>query len=225
MSALDRQVCFRIAESEPADRPPRPPVLRDGCAEALSELLQMLACGEESAAIAFAGLGDSPVDDDGRLGLMRIAREELGHEALLRGLRCALPPPTRDGELRRTMARFYHGVARSDVGLHLAAIASLDSAVCAILSALLRPGGPIARDPAVFSVFRRIRTDEAGHVRVARRIAATFLGADEIAAVAETTRAELVGMLSLRGAALEVLGVDAGRLFAGLRRVPEGILR
>jgi hypothetical protein len=61
MSALDRQVCFRIAEPEAADRPSS--VLRDGCAEALAELPQTLACGEESAAIAFAGLGDSSVDD------------------------------------------------------------------------------------------------------------------------------------------------------------------
>jgi hypothetical protein len=224
MSARDRQVCFRLAEPGPAERPARALLLRDGCAEALSELLQMLACGEESAAIAFAGLGSS-IEDIGRLALMRIADEELGHEALLRGLRCALPPPVRDRELRRTMARFYHGVARSDAGLHLAAIASLDSAVCAILSALLRRGGPVARDLAISSVFRRIQTDEAGHVRVARRIATRFLGSDELAAVAETTRTELVGMLSLRGAAFEVLGVDAGRLFAGLRRVPEGILQ
>jgi hypothetical protein len=76
----------------------------------------MLACGEESAGIAFAGLGDSSVDDGGRLDLMRIAREELGHEALLRGLRCTLPSPGRDGELRRATARFYHGVARTEFG-------------------------------------------------------------------------------------------------------------
>jgi hypothetical protein len=60
MSALDRQVCFGSRNRSPPTGRPGPPVLRDGCAQALAELLQ---------------------SDGVRLGLMRIAREEtpIGH--------------------------------------------------------------------------------------------------------------------------------------------------
>src|SRR5271166_2492983 len=121
---VDRQICFRLADA----------------AEALSELLQVFACGEESAAHAFAHLGSSPVEDAARRGLARVADEELIHERLLRGLRRKLPEPAPDRELRRTLLRFYHGIAQADIGFHLASITALDSAVCVILSTLLAPG-------------------------------------------------------------------------------------
>src|SRR5271169_6049682 len=94
---VDRQICFRLADAVPAASPPgqfrlgdavpaaSPPGqfrLGDAAAEALSELLQVFACGEESAAHAFAHLGSSPVEDAARRGLARVADEELIHERL-----------------------------------------------------------------------------------------------------------------------------------------------
>jgi hypothetical protein len=96
-----------------------------GRSEALSELLQVFACGEESAALAFVHLGGSPLGDAARRGLARVAEEELIHERLLRELRAALPAPAPDRELRRALLRFYHGVAQTNMGLHLASIAAL----------------------------------------------------------------------------------------------------
>ena len=58
-----RQICFRIAAAVPDAVPVGPFRLGDAAAEALSELLQVLACGEESAALAFAHFGCSPLED------------------------------------------------------------------------------------------------------------------------------------------------------------------
>ena len=225
MLEVDHQVCFRLADAAPAASLPHSLRLADVHAEALVELLQIFACGEESAAIAFAGLGGSSIEVAARHALMHIAGEELVHEALLRGLRGALPPPPRDRELRRALSQFYHGIARADIGLHLAAIASLDSAVCAILSALLQPGSVVEQDVAVAAIFRRIHRDEAKHVRLSRRLAIEFVRGNVIGAVAERTRLDLVTLLARRGAAFERLNVDAEPLFARLGRVPDGLFR
>ena len=158
--SADHQICFRLPDAAPAASPAEPLRLGDTQAEALSELLQVFACGEESAALAFAHLGGSPLEDAARRGLARVAEEELIHERLLRGLRAALPEPAPDRELRRTLLRFYHNVAQTDIGLHLASIAALDSAVCAILATLLEPGGTLTQEPEVAKVLRRIHRDE-----------------------------------------------------------------
>src|SRR5258708_22956048 len=186
--SANHQICFRLAAAVPAASLPGPLWLGDAQAEALSELLQVLACGEESASLAFAHLGDSPLEEAACRALVRVAEEELIHEGLLRGLRGALPAPMPDRELRRTLLRFYHGVAQADIGLHLASIAALDSAVCLILAALLHPHRVLAQEPAASAIFRRIHRDEAGHVRLSRRIATGLGQGAVIGAVAQTAR-------------------------------------
>ena len=223
--SVDHQICFRLADAVPAAPLPGPLRLGDAQAEALSELLQVFACGEESASLAFARLGDSPLEDAARRALARVAEEELVHERLLRGLRGALPAPTPDRELRRALFRFYHGIAQADIGLHLASIAALDSAVCLILAALLEPDRTLAQEPVASAVFRRIHRDEAGHVRLSRRIAAELVQREVIGAVAENARLGLVGVLARRGAAFDCLGIDAERLFARIGRVPNGLFQ
>src|SRR5260370_10181090 len=167
--SVDHQICFRLADAVPAASLSGPLRLGDAQAEALSELLQVFACGEESASLAFARLGDSPI---ARRALARVAEEELIHERLVRGLSGALPAPAPDRELRRALLRFYHGIAQADIGLHLASIAALDSAVCLILAALLEPDRVLAQEPAPPAIFRRAQRDEPGHGRLSRRIAA-----------------------------------------------------
>jgi hypothetical protein len=223
--SADQQICFRLADTVPAAPMPGPLRLGDAQAVALSELLQVFACGEESAALAFACLGDSPIEDIARRALTRVAEEELIHERLLRGLRGTLPAPAPDRELRRALLRFYHGIAQADIGLHLASIAALDSAVCLILAALLERNGVLAQEPIASAIFRRIRRDEAGHVRLSRRIAAELVQGDVIGAVAEKARLGLVGVLARRGAAFDSLGVDAERLFVRIGRVPNGLFQ
>jgi hypothetical protein len=223
--AIDRQICFPLAAAMPAAPLPRPLHLGDAQAQALSELLQVFACGEESASLAFAHLGDSPLPDAARRGLARVANEELMHERLLRGLRGALPAPVPDRQLRHAMVRFYHRMPQADIGLHLASIAALDSAVCTILATLLATARVLTQEATVTTILRRIHRDEAGHVRLSRRLAAELASKDAIRAVAENARLGLVDVLALRGAAFESLGVDAAKLFAGIGRVPDGLFR
>jgi hypothetical protein len=219
----DHQICFRLADALPAVSLPGPLRLGDAQAAALSELLQVFACGEESASLAFARLGDSPIEDAARRALARVAEEELIHERLVRGLSGALPAPAPDRELRRALLRFYHGIAQADIGLHLASIAALDSAVCLILAALLEPDRVLAQEPVASAIFRRIQRDEAGHVRLSRQIAVELVPGDAIGAVAENARLGLVGVLARRGAAFDNLSIDAERLFVRIGRVPNGL--
>jgi hypothetical protein len=223
--SVDHQICFRLGDTVPVASLPGPLRLGDAQAEALSELLQVFACGEESASLAFARLGASRLEHAACRALARVAGEELIHEGLLRGLRGALPAPPPDRELCRALLRFYHGVAQADIGLHLASIAALDPAVCLILAALLDPDCVLAQEPAANAIFRRIHRDEAGHVRLSRRIAGELVHRDVIGAVAETARLGLVGVLARRGAAFETLGVDAGRLLTRIGRLPDGLFQ
>jgi hypothetical protein len=52
VQSIDRQICFRLADAVPTAPAPGPLHLADAHAEALTELLQAFACGEESAALA-----------------------------------------------------------------------------------------------------------------------------------------------------------------------------
>jgi hypothetical protein len=220
-----RQVCFRLPGADPHPDMAPGHLLRLGSreAEALAEVLQVFACGEESAAIAFGHLAGTSADAPVRDALSVIAAEEMAHELLLRGLRSGLPEPADDRVLRRALVRYYHGLAQDDPGQHLAGIASLDSAVCTIIAALLRSGAPLACEPRVAAAFGRIRREEAGHVRLSRRLAVDLSGRKALGAVAERTRLGLVQVLALRGGAFDTLGANPDRLFAALRRTPSGL--
>lgn len=224
-----RQVCFRLPGAAAAPELPvdaafgEPLRLGSRECEALCEVLQVFACGEESAALAFGHLANASAEAATRDALSVIAAEEAAHEELLRGLRSGLPEPTPDRELRRALFRFYHGLSQDDAGLHLGSIASLDSAVCTIVSALLRSHAPLTREPRVAAAFGRIRREEAGHVRRSRSLARELAGREALGAVAERTRLGLVEVLAFRGGAFDVLGADPDRLFADLRRTPLGL--
>ena len=114
------------------------------------------------------------------------------------------------GTLLRTR-RFFLRVASRDPALHFARVAALDSAVCIVLSALIKP---IVRGSALVETFDRIRSDEARHVRFSRQHAYE-LGAEMslLANTAVQIRSELVALLNPLGRSFEDLGVDADNLF------------
>ena len=91
------------------------------------------------------------------------------------------------------------------------------------LAALLAPGCVLAQEPTVVAIFRRIHRDEAAHVRTSRRLASALARRQAIGLVAESTRVGLVGVLAWRGTSFERLGIDPGRLFLRLGRVPDGL--
>jgi hypothetical protein len=218
-------VCFDLGRH--AARAPRPvPQLRltDGSAAALAELLPLLLCGEESAALAFgAGGARAALAAAARAELERIRREEVVHGLLLQRLQTGLPSAPLEAPLRARMRRFFVTLADAAPGRYFAKIAGLDSAVCLLLGALRSNRSPLMADPIVAATFARIHRDEGSHVEAARRIALAYAPARLATDVATETRGRLVKLLRERGAAFDKLGVDADRLFARLGVVSPGI--
>ncbi|WP_232281126.1 3-oxoacyl-ACP synthase [Novosphingobium nitrogenifigens] len=189
-------------------------------AQALADLLPLLACGEEAAAIAFVRLAQR---QEGTLAatLAAIGVEEDVHQALLAALGEMLPEPDRGGEQRRVARRFHQSLAADGPLVHLARIAAVDAATCTILSRMLARGRPLARDPRTFALFSQIRADEARHVASAR---AAVAGQGDFRSAAAEARAGLARLIASGGEAFERLGVDPDRLVRDVGVLPQGLV-
>jgi hypothetical protein len=221
--ALPAHTCFRIT-GRLALPGTLQVCLRDREAQALAELLPLLGCGEEAAAMAFDALADALPHPLARPALEQIAGDERVHDALLTRLRRSLPAPL---EARTTLAasrRFHVRLGVGGTAAHLARIAALDSAVCTILSRLIRRGTAVAADPVIAGIFCNIRNDEARHVALSRRLALAGGGAAKLRDIGAATRGSLADILSLAAPAFDALGVDPDALDRTLRRLPDGLL-
>ena len=188
--------------------------LSDTQVSALGELLPTLLCGEESAFHVFWREGHrvSGLQISRSKALAnQIALEELDHEYLLQRLRSCCPVPNDVATTLLRARRFFLRMASRDPAVHFARVAALDSAVCIVLSTLVKP---LSRATALIEIFNRIRSDEARHVRFSRRHSYE-LGADTslLADTAAHIRDELVALLYPLGSSFEALGVDADHLF------------
>ncbi len=189
-------------------------VLSNNQVTALGRLLPTLLCGEESAFQVFSREGrriSNVQAGHSRFLANRIAADELEHERLIQELRsyCSVPNDV-GGTLLRTR-RFFLRVASRDPALHFARVAALDSAVCVVLPAVVKP---LARATALVKMFGRVRSDEARHARFSRQHSCE-LGAEMslLANTAVRVRSELVALLAPLGRSFEDLGVDADNLF------------
>jgi len=181
---------------------------------ALGQLLPSLLCGEESAFQVFwrEGHASSHVQMNRSEALAnQIALEELEHERLLQDLRDCCPVPSNLASTLVRARRFFVRMASRDPALHFARVAALDSAVCIILSTLVKP---LSRATALIEIFNRIRSDEARHVRFSRRHSYELgANASVLANTAVRIRSELVAFLYPLGNSFEALGLDADHLF------------
>ena len=193
-------------------------------AAALGQLVPLLGCGEEAAALAFDGLAERDSDASTSAALRCIADEERVHGCLLQDLASALPQAN-EPALRTAARRFHIDLGRGSGAHHLARIAAIDAGVCMVLSRLLGPAGPIAGDPFVAPLLSRIRRDEARHVTLSRRIVIERTQPHDLDDVAAAARDALANVLTLASDAFEALCVDPSRLYADLRKLPDGLLR
>ena len=199
--------------------------LDDDTASALADLLPVLGCGEEAAALAFSALADDrALASTKREQLRQIAHDERVHDAIIEGLRRALPAVAPAPAQSAAARRFHYSLRAGGADLHLARIAALDAGVCTILSCLLRPCRPLAREATVAAALRRIRRDEARHVAIARAIALERSPAARLREAAAVARVGLAALVADHGPALERLGVDAHSLARTLARLPDGLL-
>jgi hypothetical protein len=194
--------------------------LDDDAAQALATLVPLLGCGEEAAALAFDGLAQSAHDEAEHYALQAIAAEERMHDALLTRLAASLPPVD-SAAIRRRARRFHIWLGRGDRTHHLARIAAVDAAVCAVLSRLLRPGALLSHDPVVTALLGRIHRDEARHVAISRQF--TLGRPAHVRDTAAAARIALADVLTVGEAAFERLGVDPARLISDIRRLPNGL--
>jgi hypothetical protein len=213
-------VCFELSPTDVSESGDDVFQLNAGRARALAELLQVLSCGEESAALTFDHLGSSWHERSLRSALAGIAADEREHHALLAGLRASLPQPRPDPSLQPTMRRFFMRLADRDVLVHFVRIVAIDSAVCQVLGALRGRGRPLALDGRPGSVLEHIHRDEARHVAIASRCATPLLKSARGREIAADAREQLTDVLRLRADSLDALSVDPDRLFARLRAIP-----
>ena len=194
-------------------------------AAALAALLPLLGCGEEAAAVSFHRLSRTGTLDAGLRRILRtIADDERCHDAMLRGLRTALPRASPDATVQARARRFHLGLSRGGTSLHLARIAGLDAAVCTIVSRLLRPGNPVARDDATRAVLGHIRRDEARHVVISRDFALASPDREAVRGAAADARTALADLLASGSDAFEALGVDPDLLLRDVGSLLDGLL-
>jgi hypothetical protein len=196
--------------------------LPEKAARALAVLLPILGCGEEAAGLAFYDLADDEDTEAGNV-LRRVAAEEQVHDGLIQALAAGLPAPPDQTRLRSMSRRFHLELGRGDPAIRLARIAALDSAVCLLLSRLLRPGTPLAGDPALAPVLRRIARDEARHVRITRELAISRRNETSLKVVGSMVRERLGVLLLEAGDAFEALSFDALWLQTDVARLPAGL--
>ncbi len=212
--------CFRSSSV-------RVPELRSGAVElsapnaaALAELLQVLTCGEESAALTFDHLAGACHERLLCSSLAGIAADEREHQLLLAGLKASLPSPAVDHSLETSVRGFFLRLADRDVLVHFVRIVAIDSATCHILGALRGRKRPLAQELRVSATFARIHRDEARHVAIASRCATPLLKSVRGRDIAMDARERLIRVLQLRAGALDSLCVDPDQLFMRLRAMP-----
>lgn len=214
--------CFPLASRHSSTLSPFAVQLSEPSALALAQLVPLLGCGEEAAALAFDGLAQRTTSPVAQHALRHIAAEEAEHEGLLRRLAASLPDID-ESRLRARARRFHIDLGRGDDDDHLARIAAIDAGVCSVLSRLLRRGRPLAADQAVATLLTRIWRDEARHVSLSRTLAVQRRPSSNLVQLAAAARAALADVLGMASDAFEALGVDPDRLSADLRAVPRGL--
>lgn len=217
--------CFRTARRAPRIAPLPPVRLADGHAQALSELIVLLGCGEEAAAIAFAGLAARDADPVAVDALDRVAAEELAHDALLVALASTLPAPRDAPQWLRATRRFHLLAGRGGTVDHLARVAAIDAGVCTVLARITASHRPVGADPVAHAVLARIHCDEGRHVRLSRRLAIDRADGRSLVEVAVAARQGLADVLALGASAFEALSVDPDALLRDVRALPPGLFR
>jgi hypothetical protein len=218
-------VCFRTG-AERARAMAADIQLATADAEALSELMPVFVCGEESATLAFRHFAKTFAGSvQAADALRRISGDEDRHERLLQSIRRGLPRQTEQGRPVEELRHFFKAAADRHPGIHFTRIAALDSSVCGILAALRSSRSPVARDRAAGTIFAGIHRDEARHVSLSMPFVHALTTRSERQETAFEMQSRFVRLLMPSAAALDRLAIDPDRLFARLRTVPRFLVR
>ena len=189
--------------------------------DALARLVPALLCGEQSAMKLFQIEGGQLTRQALHVSmalLCGIEHDEAAHEASLQVLRAKLPPAHDEHAIRRRSQAYFAGLGRAgSVAHHFGQVAQLDSAVCAIMWHMQQSA--VGGSSMIGRLVERIRHDEARHVSISRRHACALgLSRDDYSRVGELVRGGLTRMLENVADSFEDIGIDAGLLFARIKR-------
>ena len=192
-------------------------------AQAIACLVGLLRAGEQSANQAFgriAGRLSATQFAHALPSLRAIAADEARHDRLLSRAAGEI-----DGEwprVRPGVRRFFMRLESREPRVHLSRVASLDGAVCQLLSAVLSKGLGTPHAPLphpLVATLVAIRADEGRHVRIARTLARE-LGQDAASfrALDLETRHRFSDVLGHFDGALATLGLNTVALRGLIRR-------
>ncbi|CAA0104822.1 Uncharacterised protein [BD1-7 clade bacterium] len=184
--------------------------------QALSRLVPLLLCGEQSAMHVFHQENDRlkvhPFSHHMHQ-LQQIEADEYLHEDALQQLMRQLPLPADLQKIKRRAQVFYTRIERlsHDLASHFATISQLDACVCLVMNAMANSD---LEGSAVARLFELIKNDEAKHVTIAREHASQLGHIVNVDNSAPTIHVELIKLLMPEATAFEAIGIDAERLFA-----------
>ncbi len=193
--------------------------LRSSDMEAISRVLAIMVCAEESAINVFQLESErlnASQSAAAKRQLLEIASEERVHDWLIQRTRRCFPTPDDLPQLRSRARQLFMRIASRDYGEHFARISGLDSGVCMCLSHLLRAQS-IRASQGLSQLFRHIRQDESGHVKVGRQYAiACGFGKADFGRAYALSRERLTDLLSTIADSFEAIGADPDVLFKNL---------
>jgi len=198
-----------------------PLVMNSRHQEALSRLAPALLCGEQSAINLFQIQDGHVVGQALNMSMTlldSIEHDEMAHEASLQVLRANLPAARDEHAIRRRSQAYFAGLGRAEtVAHHFGQVSQLDSAVCAIMWYMQQSA--IGGNSMIGQLVERIRHDEVRHVSICRRHAfALGLSRDDHSRLGGHVRGGLIRMLEYVADSFEDIGIDAGLLFARIKR-------
>ena len=198
-----------------------PLVMNSRHQEALARLAPALLCGEQSAINLFQIQGGHVARQALNMSVTlfhSIEHDETAHETSLQVLRAKLPVARDEHAIRRRSQAYFAGLGRAEtVAHHFGQVSQLDSAVCAIMWYMQQSA--VGGNSMIGRLVERIRHDEVRHVSICRRQAfALGLSRDDHSRLGEHVRSGLTRMLEHVADSFEDIGIDAGLLFARIKR-------
>ena len=181
--------------------------------ESLGQLMPLLMCGEQSAALVFNREADRTHSQRSSQLFREIEAEEVVHDDALQTIYSNLPVSKQEAEIKRRAKRFYvaMGSVNAPAEELFARIQHLDSCVCAIMDGVEK--GKIGKQHPFAHVFRRVKQDEARHVGVSRQHL-QWMGSDRqrISELGIEIRSQLIELIRPDTDHWEAIGVDWDKL-------------
>jgi len=181
--------------------------------ESLGQLMPLLMCGEQSAALVFNREANRSTTRRSSELFSEIEADEGIHDDALQSIYLDLPVSPQEAQIKRRAKRFYltMGGASAPAEEVFAKIEHLDSCVCSIMHSVAN--GKIGKNHPYTQVFQRIKQDEARHVGISREHL-RMLGSDQNLTLesGRDIRSSLVELIRPEADHWEILGVDWDRL-------------